>query len=634
MCGIAGVLRVGSDGAVSAALLHAMNAAQAHRGPDGANVHVGSRVGLAHLRLSIIDRAGSDQPMYNEDGQVVVVYNGEIYNFREVREELIALGHQFKTEGDTEIIVHGWEQWGAACLERFRGMFAFAVWDATNRTLMLARDRLGIKPLYYTLVNNDELVFASELKALLEHPGVARELDRQALDNYFALGYIPEPKTILNNVSKLEAGHYLIAKLDQALPASRPYWAFQIDPSAVTGSDTDLAAELRERIDEAVQIRLVSEVPLGAFLSGGIDSSAIVASMAGASERAVNTCSIGFSDPRFNETEYAQEMATRYATDHFTREVNPDDFELIDRLGRVYDEPFADPSAIPTYRLCQLARERVTVALSGDGGDEMLAGYTRYKFHMAEERLRGVLPLALRKPLFGGLGRLYPKADWAPKMLRARSTFQSLSKPSAQAYFNTVSLMNDETRAQMFSARVKSDLQDYTTMDVFDAHLRSHGGALDPLSMAQYLDVKTYLSGDILTKVDRASMAHSLEVRVPLLDFKLVEWMGKLPVDCKLRGSEGKFLLKKAMEPRVPSDLLYRRKMGFSVPLASWFRGPLKQRVRDTILDGQLSDSGLFDQANLRKLVQQHESGIRDNNEYLWALLMFDASMTTLGISA
>lgn len=368
----------------------------------------------------------------------------------------------------------------------------------------------------------------------------------------------------------------------------------------------------------------MTEVPLGAFLSGGVDSSAVVAMMAGLMNEPVNTCSISFGDPAFNESQYAQKVADRYHTHHQVGQVDQDDFDLIDRLASLYDEPFADSSAMPTYRVCQLARKRVTVVLSGDGGDENLAGYRRYRWHLYEERMRSALPLGLRKPLFGLLGNLYPKADWAPKVLRAKSTLEALARDSVEGYFHSVSIMKDGMRRRLFSESFRRELQGYGAVEI----LRRHADkcpVTDPLSRVQYLDMKTYLVGDILTKVDRASMAHSLEVRVPLLDHELVEWMSGLPASIKLRGQEGKYVFKKALEPYLSDDILYRDKMGFSVPLASWFRGPLRQRINDALLGPVLADTGFFSRAFLREMLDQHQSGRRDYSASLWSLLMFES---------
>ncbi len=388
--------------------------------------------------------------------------------------------------------------------------------------------------------------------------------------------------------------------------------------------DDEACHELEKRLTESIRLRMISEVPLGAFLSGGVDSSAVVAMMAGLSSEPVNTCSISFSDPAYDEAAFAQKVADRYQTHHFVDQVESDDFDLIDTLAKLYDEPYADSSAIPTYRVCQLARKHVTVALSGDGGDESFGGYRRYWLHLMEEKMRAALPLGLRRPLFGTLGRFYPKADWAPRVFRAKTTFEGLARTSVEAYFHSISVIRNVQRGQIYSDAFKAELGGYSAQQVFERHA-AKAGTDDPLALIQYIDLHTYLIGDINTKVDRASMAHSLEVREPLMDHPLVEWLATLPTSLKMRGSESKYLLKKAMEPHLPRDIMYRPKMGFAVPLARWFRGPLRQRVRDELLGGPMLETGWFNRDAIRQIVEQHESGMRDHSTPIWVLLMFDA---------
>ena len=628
MCGITGVFDTRSTSEIDRNLLHRMNETLIHRGPDEGEVYVESGLGLGHRRLSIMDVSSGQQPLFNEDGSVVVVFNGEIYNFQKLVGELTALGHQFRTHCDTEVIVHAWEEWGERCVERFSGMFAFGVWDRNRQTLFMARDRLGIKPFYYTLLDNGLFLFASELKALLVHPDFDKTFDHRAIEDYFAYGYIPEPKTIFKNAFKLNPGHLLSLQRGQQTVQSREYWDIPFTPHGSL-SEEEAAEELILRLRNAVDSHLMSEVPLGAFLSGGVDSSAVVAMMGGLMKEPVNTCSIAFSDPAFDESDYARLVAERYQTRHFTEQVQQDDFDLIDRLAALYDEPFADSSAIPTYRVCELARKRVTVALSGDGGDENFAGYRRYRWHMIEERLRSKLPLGLRKPLFGLLGSVYPKADWAPKFLRAKTTFESLARDSVEGYFHSVSILDNKLRMQLFTRDFYRDLQGYRAVEVLRDYA-DKSPTKDALSLIQYLDMKTYLVGDILTKVDRASMAHSLEVRVPLLDHELVEWVSGLPASMKLRQQEGKYILKRSLEPYLPNEVLYRNKMGFSVPLASWFRGPLRERVRTALLGNTLAGTGIFDMGFIKKMLDQHQSGRRDYSAPIWTLLMFEAFLRNI----
>jgi asparagine synthase (glutamine-hydrolysing) len=623
MCGIVGIFDSRQGSAIDRGLLGRMNDSQSHRGPDAEGVFVDPGIGLGHRRLSIIDLSGGAQPLFNEDNSVVVVFNGEIYNFPTLTAELVQRGHSFRTHCDTEVIVHAWEEWGEACVERFRGMFAFAIWDRKKETLFLARDRLGIKPLYYAPLADGTVLFASELKAMLLDPRLPRRIDSQAVEDYFAYGYVPDPRTIYAGVHKLEPGHVLSWRRGAAPPAPRQYWnvSFESDPALV--GETAREA-LIERLRDAVDCRMIAEVPLGAFLSGGVDSSAVVAMMAGLKDEPVNTCSISFGDPQFDESRYAKAVADRYGTDHRVERVDPDSFDLIDRLATLYDEPFADSSAMPTYRVCELARRHVTVALSGDGGDEVFAGYRRYRWHHYEERMRGLLPQAIRGPVFGTLGRLYPKLDRAPKFLRAKSTFQSLGRDTISGYFHSIAVVYDDLRQHLFSDAFRSDLQGYHAREVLARHMEN-APTDHYLSRAQYADIKTYLPGDILTKVDRASMAHSLEVRVPLLDHPLVEWAARVPPGEKLHNGEGKHLFKKALEPMLPDDILYRPKMGFAVPIAAWFRGPLADRVDSLVTGETMGDTGMFDMGYLRTLVDQHRSGAREHSPTLWSLLMFES---------
>jgi asparagine synthase (glutamine-hydrolysing) len=623
MCGITGLFDARGRRQIDRALLQRMNDSQAHRGPDGEGFHVEPGVGLGHRRLAIIDLTTGQQPLYNEDGSVVVVFNGEIYNYQELIPTLQALGHVFHTRSDTEVIVHAWEAWGEDCVSHFRGMFAFALYDRNRETLFLARDRLGVKPLFYTILTDGTLLFGSELKSLMVHPDIDREIDPCAVEEYFALGYVAEPRTIFAGTKKLAPAHTLTIRRGRALPEPVEYWDVRFTLASRIPLD-EACAELNRRLEESVRLRMISDVPLGAFLSGGVDSSAVVATMARISGTPVNTCSIAFDDPAFDESRFAQEVADRYRTRHSVERVASDDFDLVDTLASIYDEPYADSSAIPTYRVCQLARKHVTVALSGDGGDESFGGYRRYRLHLMEERMRSLLPLEVRQPIFGLLGRVYPKADWAPRMFRAKTTFESLARTSVEAYLHSVSIVREPMRSRLFAPAFHRKLAGYRANDVFHRHA-ARSGTDDPLALIQYLDLKTYLVGDINTKVDRASMAHSLEVREPLMDHPLVEWLASLPDALKIDGQEGKFLLKKAMEPHLPHEIMYRPKMGFSVPLARWFRGPLRQRVREAVLGETLASTGFFERDVLQQLVDAHQSGARDYSASLWTLLMFES---------
>ncbi len=623
MCGLAGIFLTHARGEVDRALLERMNDSQLHRGPDESGVHVEPGVGLAHRRLSIIDLSSGQQPLYNEDGSVVVVYNGEIYNYAALAAELAALGHSFRTHCDTEVIVHAWEQWGEACVGRFRGMFAFALWDRNRGQLFLARDRLGIKPLYYTQLPSGELLFASELKAIKQHPALDRRLDERAIEEYFALGYVPEPRSIYRNTFKLMPGHTALIRRGDASIVQRRYWDVPFARSAAGRSVEEAGEELLARLREAVDIRLISEVPLGAFLSGGVDSSSVVAMMAQVSSDPVNTCSIAFGEAEYNEADYAAAVATKFGCRHRVGVVDPNDHSLLDLLPELYDEPFADSSAMPTYRVCQLASRDVTVVLSGDGGDENLAGYRRYGQHLDDLARKAAIPPALRR-LLAGVGRVYPDTPWLPRLLQRRQGLLSIAQDAVESFCEINAVMKRDLRHALYSADFLRRLQGYDAVEVFRAHAAA-APTDDPLSLAQYLDLKTYLPGDILTKVDRASMAHSIEVRVPLLDHPLVEWMSSLPNDLKLRHGEGKYLLKKAMEPWLPHDILYRPKQGFAVPLAAWFRGPLRERLRKALASEVLHSAAVFDPRRLERLFAQHDRGQRDWSTPLWSVLMFEA---------
>lgn len=624
MCGISGLFDTQGLRSYDRALVSRINDIQAHRGPDEDDLHLEPGLALGHRRLSVIDLATGQQPQFNADASVGIVFNGEIYNFQELVPELKALGYVFRTRSDTEVIVHAWSAWGTACVHRLRGMFAFAIWDRAQQTLFLARDRMGVKPMHYAWLPDGTFIFGSELKVITAHPGFVREIDPKAVEDYFSFGYVPDPRCIYRNAHKLPAAHTLLlhrGEAGQAVPV--PYWDVQFtNDNPIDQADAEV--ELRERVRESVKLRLIADVPLGAFLSGGVDSSAVVATMAGLSDTPVQTCAIGFDDPRFNESEFAQQVADRYKTDHRLEIVKSDDFDLIDTLAWLYDEPYADSSAIPTYRVCEMARKHVTVALSGDGGDESLGGYRRYRMHLGEERVRNRLPQGLRQSVFGTLGRLYPKADWAPRMFRAKTTFQAMAMDSVQAYHHSMSHLRADQRARLFSPAFQRELGGYNAIEVFREHAQ-RAQTDDPLALIQYLDYKTWLVGDINTKVDRAAMAHSLEVREPLMDHQLIEWLATLPSDLKIQGGEGKAVFKKAFEPLLPHDVLYRPKMGFSVPLAKWLRGPLAQRMRESVLSPRMLDSGYFNATVLERMVKEHLSGQSDHSTPLWMLIMFDA---------
>jgi asparagine synthase (glutamine-hydrolysing) len=655
MCGIAGVYR--RDGApVDRDTLVRMTRTLVHRGPDeegyycnadgpesrGAGAPFRSaasgaardvrgphaHVGLGHRRLSIIDLSSGQQPLCNEDGTVWITYNGEVYNFQGLKQELESLGHRFRTRSDTETIVHAYEEWGPRCVERLRGMFAFAIWDQRNQQLFLARDRLGKKPLYYAL-EDDRLVFGSEIKAILEAGGVARDLDLTALSDYLSLLYVPAPKTIFRAVRKLPAGHIAVARASSFEVS--PYWDLAFCPVRAD-DETRVMDELLGLLDEATRMRMISEVPLGAFLSGGVDSSAVVGLMARGSTSPVITNSISFGVSGYDESPYARRVAELFRTDHHEYRVTPEAIPVVEQLAWNYDEPFADSSAVPTYYVSRTARERVTVALSGDGGDENFAGYRRYYFDMRENLVRGLLPAWISAPLFGGLGRLYPKADYLPQVFRGKAFISNIAREPAEAYFFSVSSFHDELKARLLAPDVLAELRGYRTSDLF-RELYRRAPAEDHLSRIQYLDVKTYLCDDILTKVDRASMAVSLEVRCPILDHVFMEYVAQLPWRSKLVGTTGKHIFKKALGRLLPDEILHRRKMGFGVPILEWLRHELVDYAARHCLDGPAT-ARWFRRAELEKIWAEHQRGLRNWATELWVILMLNLWFEKFGAAS
>lgn len=628
MCGIAGIFHLETAKPVDPDRVKRMTDAIAHRGPDGSGVWTSPGVGLGHRRLSIIDLEGGAQPMHSDDEALTLSFNGEIYNFRELRTELEAAGYAFQTHSDSEVILQGWRHWGANCVSHFHGMFAFAIHDARTKQLFLARDRLGVKPLFYAPIADGSIIFGSELKALTAHPALRREIDLAAVDDYMAFGYVPDHTCIIRGVKKLPAGHTLLLQQGRALPQPVEYW--DIDFSKRTnGSQAELSEELLRLMRQGVTSRMVADVPLGAFLSGGVDSSSVVALMAEHSRKPVKTCSIGFDVGSLDESEYAELIARRFATDHRSRKVAADDFSLMDKLAFHFDEPFADASALPTYRVCELAREQVTVALSGDGADEALAGYRRHVFHQKEEQLRGLLPQSLRGPLFGGLGNLYPKADWAPRPLRAKTTLLSLARTGPEGYTDAVSITNPLQRDALYSQRTIRALGWYRAEKQMH-NLMANAPARSGLDQAQYADMKMWLPGDILTKVDRTSMAVGLEAREPLLDHRLLEFAATLPDRMRIRGGQGKWLMKKTMETYLPKDILYRPKMGFVTPIDNWFRGALADEARALSTSITFSQMDLFDSKAVARAAEDHIAGRANNGRLLWQLVMLEKSLSKL----
>jgi asparagine synthase (glutamine-hydrolysing) len=588
-----------------------------HRGPDGEGHYIHQNVALGHRRLSIIDVATGKQPMGNEDGTVSVTFNGEIYNFKELRDQLIAAGHTFRTCADTEVLVHGYEQWGTGLLTRLRGMFAFAVFSEPTGELMLARDHFGVKPLVY-YSDADRLLFASEIKALLVDPRVTAPLDTGALADYFEYGYVPAPKAIRRNVFKLQPGHFIAINVRRSAPIiQQRYWGLDYSQPLVNVSEQDAADEIRHLLQESVSSQMISDVPLGAMLSGGVDSSAVVAVMARTSREPIKTFSIGFNEERYSETRFARMVAEANRTEHHEHIVTADITALLPRLVAYFDEPFADASAVPTYYLCEMARKNVTVALSGDGGDELFAGYDRYR-HCMRPAVFDRVPIGIRRGLFGSISAVYPRG-WPGAGLVEGAQYsqderfvQYLRKQYGAIDVST--LLNASVAAQMASRKSFQYLRDAfvpSTRDTLHRYLE--------------VDASTYLPNDILAKVDITSMMNSLEVRVPLLDHKLAEYVARLPSSFKLRNGVGKYIFKRTMEPMLPGDVLYRAKMGFGVPMREWITRELREIVRGYLLNASRA-SGILDAGLVRTMVEDNErNGYRSRyGGKLWWVLFFE----------
>ena len=619
MCGIAGLFHPFRPTVPPMHSLRAMTEAQRHRGPDGEGFHAEPHLGFGHRRLAIVDLAGGAQPMATEDGAVVVTFNGEIYNHEALRRRLEARGHVFHTRSDTEVLLHGWREWGAQMPARLVGMFAFALWDRKAGRLLLARDPLGEKPLHYAWMPDGGFAFASEiggLKALSELPS---GLDPVALDDFLALGYVPEPATIHAAIRRLPPGHLMLLGLGEAQATQRRYWA---PPRVAAADGADAAEALQRRLDAAVQARMMADVPLGAFLSGGIDSGAVTSLAAMAASQPLATFTIGFAGAA-DERPDAAMVSQRYGTRHMAEDGAAADYVAMAReIPRLFGEPFGDHSAVPTLAVASLARRHVTVALSGDGGDEVFAGYRRYRFHMMTEAARRLLPTRLRRGAVGALARAYPKLDRAPRWLRAKTTLTEISLDSALGYYGTVCKLAEERRRALFSPAQRAAVAGHDPSARF-ASLMAECDPEDSLLQAQYADLQTYLPGDILAKVDRTSMAVSLEVRPPLLDPELVSWGLALPAAAKLRAGVGKRVLREVASTLLPTTLLQRRKRGFATDLRGQFRVAAPQ-IRRRLTGGSMAESGLFNLQAVGRLVDQHSNGDFDHTQAVWNLLVVE----------
>lgn len=629
MCGIAGILYLDSSGQAQQHLLERMTAVLTHRGPDGQGYYIDpidAACGLGHRRLAIIDPAGGAQPLTNEDKTVWLVYNGEVYNFQQLRKELQAQGHTFTTTCDTEIIVHLYEQFGTRCVEKLRGMFAFALWDQRQRRLLLARDRIGQKPLYYHH-DSRRLVFASELKALLQIPDLSCELDPAAVDNYLTLGYVPAPQCIFRGFRKLPPASTVSfqANMSRSTPQPEPYWQLP-EACDYTGSYAQAKEQLRELLAEAAVMRTVADVPLGVLLSGGVDSSIVTALLAQQSSEPLRTFTISFDDPKFNEAHYARLVAKRYCTEHNELHLKPSCLDVLDTIVEQFDEPFADSSAIPTYQVCRLARQHVSVALTGDGGDETFLGYQRYQALRLAQKLAKPGTLS-RKILNWKIWQRLPANRFKSPLRRLQRFAAGLSDSIGQTYLNWLSLFDANLTSELYTGEfAKSVRQSRPTG--YAEHLvhvfEQYSAGLGQLGAAGRVDTLSYLPGDILTKVDLASMAVSLECRSPFLDHKVIEFAARLPAPWKLAHLQRKHILKDTFASMLPRAILHRGKMGFAVPLDRWFRGELRELLCDTLNSSQAHSRGWFNPQALEYLLAEHLAGRAEFSQQLWALLVLE----------
>ena len=617
MCGIAG-LTTFNKAPIETSILKSMGDAMIHRGPDAGETFSDENVGLVHRRLAIIDLSEAGvQPMTSHDGKYVIVFNGEIYNFLEQRAKLEKEGYPFKTHTDTEVILALYAKHGHDCVQHLNGMFAFALWDIAEESLFIARDRMGKKPLYYYQQDGD-LYFASELKCLLAIDAFPKNVRLDAAYDFFAHQYVPDPKTIFENVFKLEAGHTMV--FDRKGMKIKQYWNVSFANQS-TATEADLKAQLQEQLKQCTARRMVSDVPLGAFLSGGVDSSGVVAMMAEASDKPITTCSIGFDEKKFNETEFAASVAKQYKTDHHELFVHENVADSLEHIASFFDEPFADPSLVPTYFVSKLAREKVTVAVAGDGGDEVFAGYSKYNVDDIENRLRMKFPAWLRKGVFPGLAKMCSKVNLRP-FKKANSLLTSLSVDPAMGFYITNSMMTDHDWQQLAKDEIKAELGSYHPSENTVKKYNEAPGD-DHLSKILYTDLKTYLVGGILVKVDRMSMANSLEVRAPILDYEVVELAASMPSNLKYNDGEKKYILKEAFKPYLNDDILYRKKMGFSVPLANWLRNELKELVENKLILQPTGLAQIMKTEQIAKLWQQHVSGAKDHSNVLWSMLVY-----------
>jgi asparagine synthase (glutamine-hydrolysing) len=617
MCGVTG--KLSTNGPVDPGLLARMSGVIEHRGPDSRGTFVEPGVGLAVQRLAIIDLETGDQPVASEDGSVVVILNGEIYNYRELRAALIAGGHRFSTHGDTEVIVHLYEDHGDACVDHLRGMFAFAVWDRRRRRLLLARDRIGKKPLVYA-ERNGTLWFGSEAKAILQDPDVPRDVDIDAIDCFLHYQYVPDPLSAFRALHKLPPGHVLTWEDGEI--ATRRYWRLEYEPKAPPAAEAETRELIRTQLLEATALRMRSDVPVGALLSGGVDSSAVVAAMVRVTDGPINTFSIGFDCEELDETPYARAVAAHLGTDHHEFRVEPHALDILPRLVWHYGEPFADSSAVPTFYLAELTRRHVKVALNGDGGDESFAGYTRYWANELVSRLGGLPPSAARLGAWA-VGLVGTGSRSNTTRARLERLFHALQLPPDDRYAMWMAYFAEREREDLYTADFRAGLGERTAPEVIRGPYRA-SRARAVVDRLLDVDVHTYLPGDLLVKMDIAAMAHSLEVRSPLLDQDFMQTVARLPASAKVSGRVTKRILKDALRPWIPDQLLDRPKMGFVLPVREWFRGALRDVPAEVLLDARSLDRGWFREDRVRALIRDHQDGARDNSGRIWALLQLE----------
>ncbi len=621
MCGICGKVYHAVDKKADKALIKKMSSVLTHRGPDDEGFYIKDNVGLAHRRLSIIDlTSAGHQPMSNEDGSIWIVFNGEIYNFLDLRDELIKKGHCFTSKTDTETIIHLYEEKGVECVHDLRGMFAFAIWDENKKRLLIARDRAGKKPLVY-YQNDEGLLFASEIKSLLMDPSIKKDVDYNALHHFLTYQYTPSPLTSFAGIKKLPPAHILIYERGNIV--LKRYWNLSYQKKLELPSLKDYGEKFRDVFQEAVRIRLRSDVPLGAFLSGGIDSSLVVAVMSGLMNQPVKTFSIGFEEESYDETKYARIIAKKYKTDHHEFVVKPDAIDILPKLVWHYNEPFADSSAIPTYYVSKMTRDYVTVALNGDGGDESFAGYERYLADKLADYYRFV-PNFLRERIIRKAVDLLPYSTNRRSFLRRLKRFvKGISEIPERRYVRWICFFDNEMKNELYTSSFKELTKGIDSVDL-TVNWYKKADAEKFIDKTLFVDVMSYLPEDLLVKVDIASMANSLEARSPFLDHKVMEFAASLPADLKLRGMETKYLLKHTLSDIVPKEILHRKKMGFGVPIDVWFRNDLKEMAYDLLLDKKCTERGYFKKEVVKKLLDEHVSEQYDHSYRIWALLFME----------